>query len=368
MIKSIKLFLKKETVLIISFILAFISCFIIPPDKEYFEYIDIATIIILFCLMLVVSGLKEIGLFEYIGEALLNKIKTERQLILVLVFLCFFTSMFITNDVALITFVPLGILILNMSNMNNSLCLTITLMTISANLGSMLTPIGNPQNLYLYSISNFSVIKFILIMLPYAIISAILLFVCIWFTYSKRKVTIDKLENKKKINNNSLIYYIVLFCLCILTVIGLIPDIILFIIILISIIIKNKTLLLKIDYSLLLTFICFFIFVGNINRITIFYDFITNILNDNVRIVSIFISQIISNVPTAFLLSGFTQEWRELIIGTNIGGLGTLIASMASLISYKQIIINYPSLKNKYLAVFTLLNIIFLVIFCILPI
>ena len=191
MIKSIKLFLKKEAVLVMSFILAFISCFVVPPDKEYFKYIDTATIIILFCLMLVISGLKEVGLFQHIGEALLNKIKTERQLILVLVLLCFFASMFITNDVALITFVPLGILIINMANMNNSLCFTITLMTISANLGSMLTPIGNPQNLYLYSISNFSVIKFILIMLPYTIISVVLLLICILLMYSKKNVNID---------------------------------------------------------------------------------------------------------------------------------------------------------------------------------
>ncbi len=366
MIKSIKLFLKKEAVLVMSFILAFISCFVVPPDKEYFKYIDTATIIILFCLMLVISGLKEVGLFQHIGEALLNKIKTERQLILVLVLLCFFASMFITNDVALITFVPLGILIINMANMNNSLCFTITLMTISANLGSMLTPIGNPQNLYLYSISNFSVIKFILIMLPYTIISAVLLLICIWLMYSKKNVNIDKLEDKKKLDKNSLIYYLILFCLCILTVIGIISDIILLIIIFIFILVKNRTLLLKIDYSLLLTFICFFVFVGNINRIAIFYEFIVNILNYNIRIISIFISQIISNVPTAFLLAGFTEKWTELIIGTNIGGLGTLIASMASLISYKQVIINYPNLKNKYLTVFTLLNIIFLAIFCIL--
>lgn len=364
MLNSIKRFIKKESVLTISFILAFISCFIVKPDKEYINYIDKATIIILFCLMLVVAGLKELGFFEYIGQAILNKIKTQRGVVLVLVFLCFFSSMFITNDVALITFVPLGILILNMASINYSACFTVALMTISANLGSMLTPIGNPQNLYLYSISGFSIKKFILLMLPYTIISGVLLFCFIWLIYKNKVVEIDKIQNNKTMDKKDILYYVFLFCLCLLTVIGILPHTILLVIITIAIFIKDKTLLAKVDYSLLLTFIWFFIFVGNMNRIDIFYNFIIKILDNNVKGVSILISQAISNVPTALLLSGFTNQWEELIIGTNIGGLGTLIASMASLISYKQIVENYPVLKNKYLGVFTFWNIVFLAIFC----
>lgn len=360
--KTIKSFLKKEIVLTISGILAMISCFLVHPDSAYAGYIDWHTILILFCLMAVMAGLKDIGLFQYTGETLLNKINSERGVVCVLVFLCFFSSMLITNDVALITFVPLALLILNMAKMQNSLCYIIMLMTIAANLGSMLTPIGNPQNLYLYAASGLSLKNFLLLMLPYTIISGILLFLGIVIRFRKKAVPVELPDNHLAMNLKRIIYYGILFALCLLAVAKICPIGLLFGIVLIAVMIDNRKLLLHIDYSLLLTFIFFFVFIGNMGRFPVFRDFLSSVLDGRVTLVAVLSSQIISNVPAALLLSGFTNEWTSLIIGTNLGGLGTLIASMASLISYKQLAQNHPEVKGKYLAVFTLGNIIFLII------
>ena len=362
MTHKIKLFLKKEIVLTISGILAIISCFFVAPDSKYIEYIDIHTILILFCLMAVMAGLKDIGLFQSVGESLLKKFHSERSVVFVLVFLCFFSSMLITNDVALITFVPLAILVLKMAKLENCLCYIITLMTIAANLGSMLTPIGNPQNLYLYSTSGMSLPAFLKLMLPYTVLSGILLFLCIQFYFKKKSVPFELSNTEDSLNRSRIIYYFVLFALCLLAVAKICPIWLLFILILMAVLKDKKALFKEIDYSLLATFIFFFIFIGNMGRMPAFRDFLMNILDGHVRLVSVLSSQVISNVPAALLLSGFTNEWSSLIIGTNLGGLGTLIASMASLISYKQVAQNFPKSKGAYLYSFTIWNIIFLII------
>lgn len=361
-LSRIKTFFKKEAVLCVSGILAFISCLFVPINIKYIEYIDIKTLALLFCLMIVMSGFQKMGFFENIANLFLKNIKSQRGLVLILIFLCFFTSMLITNDVALITFIPFAILILKMANMEYIVCLTVVLMTISANLGSMLTPLGNPQNLYLYSISNISIPQFILITLPYVLISGVLLFFCI-FLYKRRNIPQEVTKNKMiELDKRKLYFFITLFLICILAVVGVINYKILILIILLSILFIDKKLILKVDYSLLLTFIFFFVFIGNMRENQIFRNFIENIIVSREKTVSIIISQIISNVPCALLLSGFTDNYKELIIGTNLGGLGTLIASMASLISYKQIVTQYPTLKIKYLISFTIFNVVFLVI------
>lgn len=360
--KNIISFLKKEIVLTISGILAICSCFLVHPDSRYATYIDWHTILILFSLMAVMAGFKDIGLFQHTGETLLKKIQSKRGVVCVLVFLCFLSSMFITNDVALITFVPLALLILNMAKMKDSLCYIITLMTIAANLGSMLTPIGNPQNLYLYTASGLSLGSFIMLMLPYTIIATVLLLICIFARFGKCSVPVELETKTNPMNMKRILYYGILFMICLLAVAKICPIGILFGIILIAIIIDNRKLLLQIDYSLLLTFIFFFIFIGNMGRFPAFRTFLMAVLAGRVTPVAILSSQIISNVPAALLLSGFTNNWNSLIIGTNLGGLGTLIASMASLISYKQLAQNHPDVKGKYMAVFTVANIVFLII------
>lgn len=362
MSKKITEFLKKEIVLTLSGILAFVSCFFVLPDAEYAGYIDFHTILILFCLMAVMEGLKDIGLFQRIGETLLEKFHSERGIAIVLVFLCFISSMFITNDVALITFVPLALLIMTMAKMESALCMIITLMTIAANLGSMLTPIGNPQNLYLYSTSGMSLTAFLGLMLPYTFVAGALLLVSIFVKYRSKEISFILPAGRNELDKKRIAYYLVLFVLCLLAVAKIMPISVLFIIVFAAVFADKRALLKKIDYSLLATFIFFFIFIGNMGRLEVFRNFLTSILEGNEMLVAILSSQVISNVPAALLLSGFTDKWTALIIGTNLGGLGTLIASMASLISYKQLAANYPEKKGKYMLLFTIWNIVFLAV------
>lgn len=362
MAEKVKEFIKKETVLVIACILAVVSCFFVKPDKEYVSYIDFHTILILFCLMVVMAGLKNLGLFQKMGEILLKKFHSERGIFFVLVFLCFISSMFITNDVALITFVPLAVLVLDMAKLTSKVCLTVTFMTIAANLGSMLTPIGNPQNLYLYAKSGISLGSFLMLMLPFTAAAATLLDLCAVLFFQPKGIDFSMEEHTGKIPMQILLFYLFLFVLCLLNVAKLLPIGILAVIVIAAVFLQNKRLFAEVDYSLLATFICFFIFIGNMGRLPMFCDFIMSILDGHERLVAIASSQVISNVPAALLLSGFTIQWKELIIGTNLGGLGTLIASMASLISYKQIAQNYPDKKGRYFKIFTIWNLVFLVI------
>lgn len=355
----VKEFIKKETVLVVSGILAIISCFFVPVSKKYLSYIDVKTIILLFCLMLVMAGFQKIGVFNNIAGYFLKKIKYIRGLVLILISLCFFGSMIITNDVALITFVPFAILILKMANLEYLTCLTIVLMTISANLGSMLTPIGNPQNLYLFTLSKITIYQFIAITIPYVILSGILLFLCL-LLYKRRNIESDIKTDIVEVDKKKMYIFCTLFLFCLMSVLGFINDMILFFIVLTAMLFVDRKLILNIDYSLLLTFIFFFVFIGNMGQIESFNEVIKSSIEQKERILSIGISQVISNVPCALLLSGFSDNFKELIIGTNLGGLGTLIASMASLISYKQIVLEYETLKVKYLVLFTIFNIGFL--------
>lgn len=274
--------------------------------------------------------------------------------------------MAITNDVALITFVPLGILVLKMADQQALICITVILQTLAANLGSMLTPMGNPQNLYLYTRSQLTPGGFLMVTLPCTLIAGILLLVSIFWA-GRKKTPLAALQlTKTTLQPGKLTCYLVLFVCCLLAVFRILPVEWLLGIVLIYLLIRDRTLLKKVDYSLLLTFVAFFIFVGNMGRFPVFHDFMAQVVQGHERITAIAASQCISNVPAALLLSGFTQQWKELIIGTNIGGLGTLIASMASLISYKQIAQQFPEKKGRYLLRFTLWNLLFLGIFLLL--
>ena len=356
---KIKDFIKKETVLCISAILAVLSMFAVKPSVEYLSYIDFHTISLLFCLMAVMAGLRKCGLFSTLADKMLSRTKTTKQVALILVMLCFFTAMLITNDIALITFVPFTLEVLKKAQKQKDVVFVVVMQTIAANLGSMLTPIGNPQNLYLYSLSGMSLWDFIKLMLPYTIVSLIMLLICTLFiksaniTYEAECNNIDKKHTP---------IYLVLFAICLMTVAGIIPHIYALAITVIVIIIINREVFLKVDYSLLLTFIFFFIFIGNMGNIPTFRNAVATLLQGREVLVSVISSQIISNVPAAVLLSGFTKNINALIIGTNLGGLGTLIASMASLISYKFFVAEFPEERKKYFLQFTLWNIIFLAI------
>lgn len=373
MLRKILTFFQKETVLSISAILAILSMFIVHPSDKYFSYIDFRTLSLLFCLMSIVAGLSEIGLFDYLAEKILSRANSIKSIIVLLVLLCFFFSMIITNDVALITFVPLAIIILKKMSekqKNYWILRTVVMQTIAANLGSMLTPIGNPQNLYLYARANMSALALIRLMLPYSIAALVLLLV--WIQVAAHREPVSTTENHiselfsihkaKAPNQTSLIGYLILFLICLLVVAHIIDYRISFILVIGYIFFKNWHLFKKVDYSLLLTFTALFIFIGNLKCIPQFNHFLISIIDGHETLTAILSSQIISNVPTAILLSGFTKNYSALIIGTNIGGLGTLIASMASLISFKYIAKEKTTLRGKYFMMFTIANIVFLIL------
>lgn len=353
--------LREETVLVVSALLAAGSCLLVKPDEEYLSYFwgNMDTILILFCLMTVVAGLRSLGVFRYVGHCLLEKIRSERGIVLLLVFLCFLGSMVITNDVALITFVPFGMIVLQMCGKEKLVIPLVVLQTIAANMGSSLTPIGNPQNLYLYGQSGAKVGDFLLWMLPYTLVTGICIGLAVLF---QKKEKVDYRPEKGgavwgKKRKFYFISYAVLFLFCLLSVAKVLSPMILFFVTLAFLLAADRRILRCIDYALLGTFIGFFIFIGNLGRVSAFRDFFAGILTGHETLAGVISSQVISNVPAALLLSGFTDKWESLVVGTNLGGLGTLIASMASLISYKQMVRQYPGLKGKYFLYFTLGNV-----------
>lgn len=378
MFTKVKELFQKETVCCIAFLLAVISIFFVSPSKNYISYIDFRVLALLFCLMAVVRGFSSIGVFTRLGTMLLTHVHSLRMLSALFIFLCFFFSMLITNDVALITFVPFTILVLSMAEQKKFLIPVIVLETIAANLGSMLTPLGNPQNLYLYTISGLSLWDFIRIMLPYSFVSAILLLIFILFlpkdtvstataANSTTTVTASNTSNviceAVKARKNSRIlfaFYLILFLLCLLTVLHILPYQIMFLLVLTGFLLLDYRVLKDVDYFLLLTFLCFFIFIGNMKQISLVHELISKLLVHHEVLMGIGASQIISNVPAAILLSGFTDDYSALLIGVNLGGLGTLIASLASLISFKFYTHSNGSDTRRFLGIFTLYNVIFL--------
>lgn len=381
MFTKVKDFFKKETVCCIAFLLAVVSMFFIPPSVNYFSYIDFRVLALLFSLMAVVRGFSSIGVFTRLGTLLLTHVHSLRMLSALFIFLCFFFSMLITNDVALITFVPFTILVLSMAEQKKFLIPVIVLETIAANLGSMLTPLGNPQNLYLYTISGLSIGAFVRIMLPYSFVSAILLLIFILFlpkdtvstataantANSTNTVTASNTSNViceavKARKNPRILFtaYLILFLLCLLTVLHILPYQIMFLLVLTGFLLLDYRVLKDVDYFLLLTFLCFFIFIGNMKQISLVHELISKLLVHHEVLMGIGASQIISNVPAAILLSGFTDDYSALLIGVNLGGLGTLIASLASLISFKFYANSNGRDTRRFLGIFTLYNVIFL--------
>ncbi|MBE6859113.1 MAG: citrate transporter [Ruminococcus sp.] len=360
-------FIKKEAVLCAAVLLALISMFFVFPDKQYADYIDFRTLGILFSLMAVMEGMKSIGVFRLTAEGLLKRAGSIRSIAMILVGLCFFSSMIITNDVALITFVPFTIVTFRMlgRKTEDELLVPIVVMqTLAANLGSMLTPLGNPQNLYLYGVSGISLGRFIKLLLPFAALSFLMLFVWILVKTSSYEfeAEISLSDDGSKLSKSRFAVYLLLFAVCLLAVADVIHFAVAAGAAVAVLLIADRRLLGKIDYSLLLTFIGFFIFIGNMSRVEAINSFLSRIIDGNEFAVSVGASQVISNVPAALLLSGFSDNYEKLILGTDIGGLGTLIASMASLISFKCISKERPDVKKRYFLLFTVSNIVFLAV------
>ena len=349
-------FLKKECVLVIAVTLAILSSFISIPKLSY---IDFKVLILLFNLMVVVAAFKELKVLDSIAIGLLKKCNTYTSISLALVFITFISSMIVTNDVALITFVPLSIVIARKANIN--VLKIVVFQTLAANLGSSFTPMGNPQNLFIYSFYNLSPIDFFKITLPIVIL-AVLFLVLLVFKDKKMNLSLD-LEDVKIDNKRDVYLFGGLFLIILLSVFHVIDYKVTFLITIVMVLILNKKLFSQVDYSLLITFIGFFIFVGNISTMDVVKNFMEGILNSpkSTFLASVLSSQVISNVPATMLLSGFTNHFKELLLGVNIGGIGTLIASLASVISYKIYTSEFGN--DNYMKSFTFYNILGLIIF-----
>lgn len=420
-VRAFRAFAVRETVLVVAVAAALASCALVPPDAGYAAYVDWHTLALLFCLMAVVAGFRSLGVLDAAGAWLVARARTQRAVAGVLVGLAFFASMAVTNDVALITFVPLALVVLRRAGMEGRMCLVATLMTIAANLGSMFTPVGNPQNLYLFTVSGMGVEEFLQLMGPYTAASgAMLALACVLcfrggeargaggvgrFASSGGFASDDAADNSaiqvpparwtapegsapdcmpaRSANGASpasssiesaslecftarsrkrLAMYGVLFACCLAAVLGVLDVRVLLALVLVSVSLSDASLLRRVDWGLLATFAALFVFVGNMGRVPVLHEALSAAVGGNALLAAVGGSQVISNVPAAVLLSGFTDQWQVLIVGTNLGGLGTLIASMASLITFKAVMVGRPGIRGRYLLVFTVWNIAFLAV------
>ena len=352
-------FIKNNVVLVIAFALALATSIIVPIDREYIGYFDFKTLTCLFCVLAVVCALKNVKFFTVLATKIVKLFKNTRGAILALVYVTFIGSMLIANDMALLTFLPLGYMVLSKTGQKRLMAFTFIMQNIAANLGGMLTPFGNPQNLYLYSAFNIPTGDFMLTMLIPFLASVTLITVCCLFI-KKQPLVLD--EETVVLPKKRVAVYSVLFALSIIIVFRVIPYWIGLIIIPIALLLLDRKALKQVDYSLLFTFVCFFIFAGNMARIDVIKDFFSWLINKNPLIVSALSCQVISNVPSAILLSKFTTEWQALLIGVNIGGCGTLISSLASLITFKEYVNHNPGKTLKYVGLFSAFNFAFLII------
>ena len=355
--------IKKDPVFFISGILAIVSCFFVTPDEKYLEYIDFRVLAILFCMMLVVSELVLLGVFDKLTNKLLSKVNSSRLVSLILVWLAFFMGMILTNDVTLVTLVPFAIALMKSFDDRKTLTFTLILMTVATNLGSMQTPIGNPQNIYLYTHYNMEMGHFLTLVLPYSLCSLVLVTIAVFILCKDMKIQSEKKE-EQKISGVKLAICLVLFVVSLLVVLRVIHFLIAFGVLAVVMLIMDRKAFKGVDYTLLITFVFFFVFVGNMGRIDAVYEAISKIVEKSPALTAIVSSQVISNVPAAILLSVFTNNADALVIGSNLGGLGTLIASMASLITYK-FHAALPKAKEKsisYVGAFTVVNVIFLAV------
>lgn len=355
---KIALFIKKNIVMVIALIAAVITSFIVPPDHKYLSYFDFKTLTCLFCVLAIVCALKNIRFFYLLARKIVNQFKNVRLSILALVYITFIGSMLIANDMALLTFLPLGYLVLTTTGKEKYMAFTFIMQNIAANLGGMLTPFGNPQNLYLYTKFNIPNQEFLGIMAPPFIVSITLVTACCLFVKPEPLQIPDEQIKLPKWRTG---LYLLLFCLAIAIVFRSIPYYIGLIIPVILLFVDADALK-KVDYPLLLTFVFFFIFAGNMARMDAVRSFFSMLLNKDTLIFSTFSCQFISNVPSAILLSQFTENYRELLIGVNIGGVGTLIASLASLITFREYTKHNPQKAGKYIGLYSAFNFSFLLL------
>ena len=353
-------FIKSNAVVLISAVCAIVTCFIIPPDEKYLSYFDFKTLTCLFCVLAVVCALRNVRFFYTLAKMIVRRFRNTKIAILALVYITFIGSMLIANDMALLTFLPLGYFILHTTGKEKYMAFAFIMQNIAANLGGMLTPFGNPQNLYLYTKFNIPDLEFVGIMIvPFLISVALITLCCLIFVKSE---PLEITERAAALPLPRVSIYLVLFAFSILIVFRFIPFWLGLIIIPLALLFMDRQALLDVDYGLLLTFVFFFIFSGNMARIDVVRDFFSSLLNMNTLVFSALSCQFISNVPSAVLLSQFTENYRHLLLGVNIGGVGSMISSLASLITFKEYSKQAPGHTLSYIVKFSIYNFAFLII------
>ena len=353
-------FIKKNVVMVVALAAALITSLIVPPDQEYLGYFDFKTLTCLFCVLAVVCALRNIHFFYILAKKIVQMFRNARMSILALVYITFIGSMLIANDMALLTFLPLGFFVLSTTGKQKYMAFTFIMQNIAANLGGMLTPFGNPQNLYLYSTFEIPNLEFMGIMAPPFVLSVALITLCCIIFVKKEPLQVE--ESKDTLPLWRTVLYLALFALAIAIVFRGIPYWIGLIIIPLVLIFADRKALKMVDYPLLFTFVFFFIFSGNMARIQVVRDFFSMLLDKSTLLFSTLSCQVISNVPSAILLSQFTENYQDLLVGVNIGGVGTLIASLASLITYREYTKNNPGKSGYYIKLFSAFNFSFLII------
>lgn len=353
-------FVKKNVVMTAALAAAVITSFFIPPDREYLDYFDCKTLTCLFCVLAVVCALKNIGFFYILARKIVQFFRDARMSVLALVYITFIGSMLIANDMALLTFLPLGYFVLTSTKKTRYMAFTFIMQNIAANLGGMLTPFGNPQNLYLYTKFEIPTLEFMGIMAPPFVLSVLLITVCCLIFVKPEVLRVA--DEPIHLPAARTVLYLCLFVLSIVIVFRTIPYWIGLIIIPIVLLFADRKALKMVDYPLLLTFVFFFVFAGNMSRIEPIRVFLSMLLDKSTLLFSVLSCQFISNVPSAILLSQFTDNYSQLLAGVNIGGTGTLIASLASLITFREYISNYPQRTGYYVKLFSAFNFSFLAI------
>lgn len=351
---AISRFIHKNVVLVIATVAAIITSFIVPPDAEYLGYFDLKTLTCLFCTLACICALRNIRFFVILAHRIIKLCKNAKLCVLTLVYITFIGSMVLANDMALLTFLPLGYMALKSTGKDKYMAFTFVMQNIAANLGGMLTPFGNPQNLYIYSKFNIPTGEFVGIMvLPFAVSIAVITICCLVFVKAEPLAIKD---DDAPICRWRAVVYLLLFALSIVIVFRVIPYQVGLVVVPAALLFLDRKALKKVDYPLLLTFCAFFIFAGNMARIPLVRDLFEELLELNTLIVSALSCQVISNVPSAVLLSQFTDNYKELLLGVNIGGVGTLISSLASLITFREFTANNPGKTKNYLMIFSAFN------------
>ena len=356
-------FAKKNVVMVVALIAALITCFVVPPDKAYLDYFDVKTLTCLFCVLAVVCALKNIHFFYMLAKRIVQIFKNARMSILALVYITFIGSMLIANDMALLTFLPLGLLVLTSTGKGKYMAFTFIMQNIAANLGGMLTPFGNPQNLYLYTKFNIPNLEFMAIMAPPFVLAVLLITICCLVFVKPEPLELR--DEPMKLPAVRTVVYLLLFALAIAIVFRGIPYWIGLIVIPAVLIFMDRQALKMVDYPLLLTFVFFFVFSGNMARIDGVRQLFSWLLGKSTLLFSVLSCQVISNVPSAILLSQFTENYKELLLGVNIGGVGTLISSLASLITFREYTKQNKGKTLHYILLFSAFNFAFLIILAI---